>query len=157
MTTTLAFALRPAAPADAGFELQLYASTRSELLPLGQEVFDGLVGAQFRVHTASVEREHPNADRQIVVVGETPVGRLVVDFTGEYVEVIDVALLPAARRHGVGTAVLGQVLADADRARRTARLHVERSNPATRLFERLGFNDDGGTALYRTMTRPLAG
>ena len=44
MTTTLAFALRPALPTDVDFEHFLYASTRDDLRPLGPEVFDGLVG-----------------------------------------------------------------------------------------------------------------
>jgi ribosomal protein S18 acetylase RimI-like enzyme len=153
MNTTLAFALRPATPADAEFELQLYASTRSDLLPLGPEVFEGLVGMQFRAQTMSVNIEHPQADHQILTVDDNPVGRLIVDASGDCVHIIDIALLPEHRGSGIGTTVLAQVIADASRSRRPARLHVERNSPAARLFERLGFSIEGDTGLYRSMTR----
>ena len=68
MTTTLAFAFRAAVPADIGFEHYLYASTRDDLRPLGPEVFDGLVGMQFRAQSMSLRLEHPQADRQIILV-----------------------------------------------------------------------------------------
>ena len=64
MTTTLAFALRPALPADVDFEHRLYASTRNDLRPFGPEVFDGLVGMQFRAQSMSIRLDHPSADRQ---------------------------------------------------------------------------------------------
>ncbi|MGZ4792718.1 MAG: GNAT family N-acetyltransferase, partial [Ilumatobacteraceae bacterium] len=79
MTTTLAFALRAALPTDVEFEQFLYASTREDLRPLGPEVFDGLIGMQFRAQTMSIKLDHPRADRKIVLVDDVPVGRLVVD------------------------------------------------------------------------------
>jgi hypothetical protein len=92
MNTTLACTLRPATSADAEFELQLYASTRSDLLPLGPEVFEGLVGMQFRAQTMSINIEHPHADHQILTIADHPVGRLIVDASGDCVHVIDIAL-----------------------------------------------------------------
>ena len=79
MTTTLAFALRPALPSDVDFEHYLYASTRDDLRPLGPEVFDGLVGMQFRAQTMSIRLDHPQADHKIVVVEDAPAGRLIVE------------------------------------------------------------------------------
>jgi len=95
MTTTLAFALRPALPTDVDFEHFLYASTRDDLRPLGPEVFDGLVGMQFRAQTMSIRLDHPQADRKIVVVEDAPAGRLIVDESGDH---------PAVRRDGAGAA-----------------------------------------------------
>src|SRR6185295_981280 len=105
MTTTFAFALRPALPADADFEHRLYASTRDDLRPLGPEVFDGLVGMHSRAQSMSIRLEHPQAERKIVMVQDAPVGRLIVDASGKYVEVIDVALLPEYRNCGLGASV----------------------------------------------------
>ena len=73
MTTTFAFALRPALPADTDFEHLLYASTRDDLRPLGPEVFDGLVGMHFRAQSMSIRLEHPQAERKIVMVQEAAV------------------------------------------------------------------------------------
>ena len=111
MTTTLAFALRPAVPADADFEHALYASTRDDLRPLGPEVFDGLVGMQFRAQSMSIRLDHPDAEHKIVLVENAPVGRLIIDGAVDPIEVIDVALLPQYRGQGIGTSVLRGVLA----------------------------------------------
>ena len=153
MTTTLAFALRPALPADVDFEHFLYASTRDDLRPLGPEVFDGLVGMQFRAQSMSIRLDHPQADRKIVVVDDSPAGRLIVDESGEQIEVIDMALLPEYRGQGIGTSLLRGVLAHADRMGRAILLHVEKQSRAVRLYERLGFLISGETGLYFEMSR----
>jgi ribosomal protein S18 acetylase RimI-like enzyme len=153
MTTTLAFALRAALPTDVEFEQFLYASTREDLRPLGPEVFDGLIGMQFRAQSMSIKLDHPRADRKIVLVDGAPVGRLVVDASDKHVELIDIALLPAFRNQGIGTCVLRSVLAQADRIGRAVRLHVEKQNRAVRLYERLGFLITGDAGMYLAMSR----
>jgi ribosomal protein S18 acetylase RimI-like enzyme len=153
MTTTLAFALRAALPTDVEFEQFLYASTREDLRPLGPEVFDGLVGMQFRAQSMSINLDHPRAERKIVLVDDAPVGRLVVDASADEVEVIDIALLPQYRNHGIGTGVLRGVLAQADRIGRAARLHVEKQSRALHLYERLGFSISGDVGMYFAMRR----
>jgi ribosomal protein S18 acetylase RimI-like enzyme len=153
MTTALAFALRAALPADAEFEHFLYASTRDDLRPLGPEVFDGLVGMQFRTQSMTIRLEHPQAERKIVVVETEPVGRLIVDESNPHIEVIDLALLPQYRGHGIGSSVLRGVLAHADRVGRAVRLHAEKQNRAVRLFERLGFSISGDVGMYVAMSR----
>ena len=153
MTTTLAFALRAALPTDVEFEQFLYASTREDLRPLGPEVFDGLIGMQFRAQTMSIRLDHPHAERKIVLVDDAPVGRLVVDASADEVELIDIALLPQYRNHGLGTSVLRNVFAMADRIGTSVRLHVEKQNRAIRLYERLGFVACDDVGMYITMRR----
>ena len=153
MTTTLAFALRTALPTDVEFEQFLYASTREDLRPLGPEVFDGLVGMQFRAQSMSIKLDHPRAERKIVLVDEAPVGRLVVDASADHVELIDIALLPQYRNHGIGTGVLRGVLAHADRIGRAVRLHVEKQSRALHLYERLGFSICDDVGMYFAMMR----
>jgi ribosomal protein S18 acetylase RimI-like enzyme len=153
MTTTLAFGLRPAQPGDADFEHFLYASTRDDLRPLGPEVFDGLVGMQFRAQTMSIRLDHPNAERRIVIVEDAPAGRLITDDSEGHVEVIDVALLPEYRCQGIGTSVMRGVLTHADRVGRAVRLHVEKQSRAVRWYERLGFAICGDVGMYFAMSR----
>ena len=153
MTTTLAFALRDARPADTEFEQFLYASTRDDLRPLGHEVFEGLVGMQFRAQSMALRLDHPSAKRQIVVVDRSPVGRLVVDLSGTHVELLDLAVLPEFRNHGIGTGVLRGVCAQADRLNHAVRLLVEKQNRSVRLFERLGFVVRGEEGMYLAMVR----
>jgi ribosomal protein S18 acetylase RimI-like enzyme len=153
MTTTLAFALRPASPADTDFEHHLYASTRDDLRPLGPEVFDGLVGMQFRAQSMSIRLEHPQAERHIVVIEDEPAGRLIVDASGSHIEVIDIALLPHYRNHGIGTSVMRGVMSQADRLGRAIRLHVEKQSRAVRWYESLGFVICGDVGMYFAMSR----
>jgi ribosomal protein S18 acetylase RimI-like enzyme len=153
MTTTLAFALRAAQPTDVEFEQFLYASTREDLRPLGPEVFDGLVGMQFRAQSMSIKLDHPLAERKIVLVDDAPAGRLVLDASADHIELIDVSLLPQYRNHGIGTSLLRGVLAQADRIGRAVRLHVEKQSRAIHLYERLGFSVCSDVGMYLTMSR----
>ncbi|HEX2782271.1 MAG TPA: GNAT family N-acetyltransferase [Ilumatobacteraceae bacterium] len=153
MTTTLAFELRTAQPTDIEFEQFLYASTREDLRPLGPEVFEGLIGMQFRAQSMSIKLDHPQAERSIVLVDDSPVGRLVTDASSDHVELIDIALLPQYRNHGIGTSVLRGVFAQADRIGGAVHLHVEKQSRAVHLYERLGFAICGDLGMYFAMSR----
>lgn len=52
---------------------------------------------------------------------------------------MDIALIPGARGHGVGTLLLGRILDEGRAAQKMVTIHVEKFNPALRLYERLGF------------------
>jgi ribosomal protein S18 acetylase RimI-like enzyme len=68
--------------------------------------------------------------------------------------VVDISLLPAARGSGLGTAILWDVLAGDTRP---VALHVQRTNKARRLYERLGFELVEEQAIYlRMIRRPSA-
>jgi ribosomal protein S18 acetylase RimI-like enzyme len=59
----------------------------------------------------------------------------------------------------VGTALVQEVLEEARRAAKAVRIHVERGNPALRLYERLGFRllEDRGVYLFlEARPRPAA-
>lgn len=73
------------------------------------------------------------------MVDEEPAGRLWVDRSGEVTHVLDITLLPAYRRLGLGTALLRELIDEAEAAGRVLSVHVEQFNPARTLYERLGF------------------
>jgi len=79
-------------------------------------------------------------------VDGAPAGRMLVAGGPEEIRLVDLALLPEHRNGGIGTALLRRLLAEGAARTVPVRLHVERSNPARRLYERLGFvpvADDG--------------
>lgn len=53
--------------------------------------------------------------------------------------ILQLQLLPEYQGHGLGTALVSQLLADANVARVRTTLHVLKHNPARALYERLGF------------------
>jgi ribosomal protein S18 acetylase RimI-like enzyme len=57
-------------------------------------------------------------------------------------------LLPEYRGQGVGTAVLAAILSDGQRQALPVRIHVERFNPALRLYARLGFRHVADEGVY---------
>jgi ribosomal protein S18 acetylase RimI-like enzyme len=97
---------------------------------------------------------YPQASFQVVLVEGQPAGRLYFDRREDEVRVVDVSLLPEFQRRGIGTALLRGVISEADAAGRPVRIHVERFNPALRLYDRLGFRllRDGG--VYLLLERP---
>ena len=71
---------------------------------------------------------------------------------------MDVALLPDQRGAGIGTSMLKGLMAEAQRAEKPVRIHVEGFNPALRLYERLGFSEAADKGVYLLMERvPGAG
>jgi ribosomal protein S18 acetylase RimI-like enzyme len=60
------------------------------------------------------------------------------------------SLLPEYCNRGIGTTLVRELQAEAQSASKPLRIHVERSNPALRLYERLGFGEieDKGVYLF---------
>jgi ribosomal protein S18 acetylase RimI-like enzyme len=145
--------LRPARPEDEAFLYQLYAGTRAaELAALDwssaqQEAFLSL---QFRAQQAHYA-EYPNADPQIIVEVDRAIGRLLVSRLADEIRLVDIALLPQWRGRGIGAALIQQLLDEAALLGKPVRLHVEKSNPAQRLYQRLGFTPLADIGLYYLM------
>jgi len=68
-----------------------------------------------------------------------PIGRTILDRAGAHWCLVDIALMPAWRGRGLGTALLAAVLAEAARGASAVYLSVDPRNPARRLYQRLGF------------------
>ncbi|HEX5716519.1 MAG TPA: GNAT family N-acetyltransferase, partial [Thermoanaerobaculia bacterium] len=55
------------------------------------------------------------------------------------IRLIDISLTPELRGKGVGSALLRELMAEAEAAGKPLTIHVEKYNPAMRLYLRLGF------------------
>lgn len=150
--------LRPAEPADEAFLYEVYASTRvEELAPLPWD--DAQKQAFLTMQCAAQHRHYhtyyADASFQIILRDGAPAGRLYVADQPAELRLLDIALLPAARGAGVGTALIADLLAAAVRAHKAVRLHVDPHNPASRLYHRLGFTPvaaaDAGAGPYLFM------
>lgn len=128
------YALRPARADDFEFLFALKRSAhREHVIPTYGEWDE----AYQRERYAS--RFDP-ADAKIVVVGGERRGELVVAWDEDPVFLAAVELVPEARGRGIGTAVIRDVLAAAQREGKDVRLQVFKTNVrARRLYEELGF------------------
>lgn len=142
---------RPAGPADAEFCYRVYAGTRQEELePTGwsDEQKDAFLRQQFEAQDRYYREHYAGADFLVLEFEGRPVGRLYVVRWPDEIRLIDIALLPAERGRGLGSSVLGELLAEGRAAAKPVRIHVERFNPALRLYERLGFRAVADRGVY---------
>lgn len=134
--------LVPALPEDEDFLLAVYASTRREEVALwgwDAEKQAGFLRMQFSMQRQSYELQFPGADQRLILTDGHRAGRLILHRTPTEIRVVDIALLPEYRGAGIGTRVIQGLQAEAAAAHLPLRLSVDKSNPARRLYERLGF------------------
>lgn len=149
-------ALRLADPSDESFFQAVYASTRLQemsMVPWTAEQKLVFVQMQYRAQRQSYQNENPRAQYYVIEQGGQPVGRMIVDRSTAAIMLMDIALLPEHRNHGLGTALVCGLLDEADRLHRPVQLYVEDFNPAMRLYLRLGFVKTGEAGLYSEMIR----
>lgn len=138
----MAHRLRPARAEDRDFLLRVYASTREEELRLvdwSDEQKAAFVQQQFESQDAYYREHYDPATFDVIEVDGEPIGRLYVARWEEEIRIIDIALVPEHRGRGIGTVLLRDLLDEGARTGKRVSIHVERDNPALRLYERLGF------------------
>jgi GNAT superfamily N-acetyltransferase len=145
--------LRPVTDDDRPFLLGLYASTRET--ELNQVVWppgtrEAFIAQQFEAQDRSWRLQSPDARFDLVLVDGRPAGRFYVARTPAEIRIVDISLAPDHRGHGIGTRLLTTVIAESDTKGISLTIHVERFNPALRLYERLGFAqvEDRGVYLF---------
>lgn len=147
-------AFRPISDEDLPFLARLYASTRWEELagvPWTDEQKHGFLRFQFDAQHDHYTKHYPRASFDLVLVDGEPAGRLYVDEWAREIRLVDVALLPGFRNRGLGTHLVGGVMARAEAAGKPLTIHVEGFNPALSLYERLGFRRIGEHGPYLLM------
>lgn len=149
-----AIAVRPLLPEDDDFSYQVYASTRAEEMDLVDwtpEQKEAFLRMQFDAQMAYYRAHYPKAEHQIILRGETPIGRLIVERSQDPLLLMDIALLSEYRNMGIGTTLIRNLMEEAARRGWSVCLHVESFNPAMRLYERLGFVKTADQGLYQEM------
>lgn len=142
---------RAVAAGDLAFLRDLYGSTRAEELarvPWSDAQRAAFVQMQFDAQHAHYVEHYPDAAFWVVELADAAIGRLYLDVWEDEVRIIDIALMPAWRGQGFGGAMLADVLLAARDAGKAVRIHVEKTNPALRLYARLGFRVVADKGVY---------
>jgi ribosomal protein S18 acetylase RimI-like enzyme len=145
---------RRLADADLPFLARVYASTRAEELaatPLTDAVKAAFLADQFQLQHAHYQKYYPNADWLVTMRGGEDIGRLYIERWPTQHRIIDIALLPEHRGKGFGEALLRDLLDEATACGKAVTIHVEKFNPAMRLYRRLGFTTEEDKGVYDLM------
>lgn len=150
-------AFRPIGDGDMAFLAGLYASTRlEELAQTGwpEVAKRDFLNQQFRAQHQHYMRHYAGAQWLIVESDAVAVGRLYFVHWPKEIRIIDIALMPAARNKGFGSALLQDLIDEAISAGKSVSIHVERMNPALSLYARLGFQQVEDKGVYLLMAHP---
>ncbi|WP_420408265.1 GNAT family N-acetyltransferase [Hoeflea sp.] len=152
--------LRPMTVDDMGFLSALYASTREEELaplPWSAEQKQHFLQMQFEAQHAHYQAHYPDAFWLIMEHAKEPAGRLYIEEWPSELRIIDIALMPAFRGRGMGAALLRDIIEKAETAGKAVGIHVEKANPAMRLYHRLGFRTIEDKGVYDLLRWERAG
>ncbi|WP_103107229.1 GNAT family N-acetyltransferase [Brevibacillus reuszeri] len=136
------------------FRFQVYASTRQEeVAAWGWEVTqqEAFLRMQFEMQQKSYQLQYPDANYQLIIVDEEPIGHMLLAHRDDKIILVDLALLPSSRGHGIGSRIIRQLQSQAEQLAKTIRLHVLITNEARYLYERLGFQAIGENGLHMEM------
>lgn len=147
------FALRPETEADLPFLVQLYGSTRADELasvPWSAEQKAAFLAQQF-VAQRRHYRAYTDCAFDVIENNGEPAGRLYLQTQPSRLHIVDVALLPAWRGHGVGALLLEGLQAAGRGCGKNVSTFVEKFNPALRFYQRLGFVEIADHGVYLEM------
>jgi ribosomal protein S18 acetylase RimI-like enzyme len=140
--------------ADLPVLARIYASTRAEELapvPWNETEKAAFLDMQFRAQHAHYRQYYPEADWLMTMRENENVGRLYLERLPSQHRIIDIAFLPEYRGRGLGEALLRDLLDEAAAAGKPVSIHVEKLNPAMRLYRRLGFVTEEDKGIYDLM------
>jgi RimJ/RimL family protein N-acetyltransferase len=144
--------LRPEQDTDDAFRFILFCQSRpTELvLPTFEPAArEQLMRIQHRGQAMSYRANFPGARFDIIELEGAAIGRLVADYGGRDIAIVDWAITPEMRGRGIGTAIMQAIVQEARQANRQIRLNVMSGNAAAlRLYLRLGFEPVGTIPFY---------
>jgi GNAT superfamily N-acetyltransferase len=152
--------LRATVAEDEAFLQRVYASTRAEeVARIGWDAAQqqAFLQMQYQAQRRSYLMQFPAAEYYIIQRTAEDVGRMIVDRSSDVLWLIDISLLSEHRSAGLGSTLIGDLQAQAARVGKPVALHVDKSNRARHLYERLGFVKTADGDIYIEMAwRPSA-
>lgn len=144
----------PVCEDDQPFLYELFRSIRGEEIAswgFDQRMTEQLLRMQWQGQAQSYQMQFPQADHRIIVAENTKAGRIIIDRASGELHLVDISLLPDFRNQGIGTQLLRELQQEAIQQNTTVALSVHTSNPARRLYERLGFSVEAEAEVYVRM------
>jgi ribosomal protein S18 acetylase RimI-like enzyme len=140
--------------ADLPFLARIYASIRAGELAVtdwSDAHKAAFLDQQFQAQHAHYQRYYPNADWLVTGHQGRDIGRLYIERWPSQHRIIDIAFLPEHCGKGLGAALLRDLQDEAAATGKAVSIHVEKLNPAMRLYRRLGFVTEEDKGVYDLM------
>lgn len=145
---------------DADFLRDVYVAYRwSELAVTGWPVEQRLafLHDQYRLQDLHYRTHYDGAAWGVIEVAGERAGRLFLLNAGADLRIVDIAFMPAFCNQGYGGALIAAVQEQArDLGVGKVSIHVEQTNPAQRLYRRLGFAPVDVRGVYHLLEWPVA-
>lgn len=141
--------VRPACATDEPFLFDVFCSVQKDQfasLEIPPDEKEQLMRIQFQAQQQQYRGQCPNADFDLVLNDGVPIGNFYALRGPDEFVLIDITLLPEHRNSGIGTMLVRDLILEAKSAEKPLLAHVQKQNPAWRLWHRLGFrliSDDG--------------
>jgi len=150
-----AIGLRPVVNEDDEFLYNLYKLSRVEefsVVPLTEEQFDAIMRMQYSARKGSYDAQFPDSEHSIITMDGVDAGQIWVDRGKDEHRLIDISISDAFQNKGLGTALLKNLIVQAQQAGATLRCAVATNNPGSlRFHERLGFAITSQDDMYYQM------
>jgi GNAT superfamily N-acetyltransferase len=133
---------RAVKPEDQSFLIELYKSSRGDdLRGLGWDEprISEFLDMQYEAQQNFYDSDYRDAADELILLGDQPIGRLMIELHAHEIRCIDLGLLPEYRARGLGTGIIQKLQERATREKKPLRLQVIRFSRAVNLFDRLGF------------------
>lgn len=143
--------LRSICDSDKALLLRIYASTRQEegaRAGVDPNTWGQLLQLQFELQHAQYMANYIRPSFDLIVIDNTPVGRLYVNRQQQEIRLVDISLLPEYRGQGIGRVLLQRLIEEARANNCCIGLHVDRDNPILDFYLRLGFQVEADRGIY---------
>jgi ribosomal protein S18 acetylase RimI-like enzyme len=109
---------------------------------------------QFNLQHTQYMQNYRQPSFDIVMIGDTPAGRLYISRGQKEIRIVDISLLPEYCGIGIGGKLMRELLREGDEKRLPVTLHVEKNNRALEFYQRLGFRIEEDRGVYLFMIHP---
>lgn len=141
---------------DLDFLRDLYRTTREDELDRAdwsEEQKAWFVEHQFSAQRSQYRQHYPHAAFLVIERDDERIGRFYLHRARTELRLMEVTLVPEFRGQGLGSSLMGKLLAWSDALGLPVTLHVEPFNPAQRLYQSLGFETLEVRGVYHFMRR----
>src|SRR5713226_10423170 len=115
----MTIALRDVAPEDEALLREIYACARARELAMvswSNEQREAFLRFQFDAQDSYYRSQYPEASYRLILDDGEAVGRLYVFKDAAEIRILDITVLPQYRNTGIGSSLIRELLADADRS-----------------------------------------